>query len=364
MRNDSATGLFDQAFSESVIDSFDFEADEWVYIKGGSSELSKKMVGKIKTQPTINARVTAIALERPGTGLIYSSPPKAESESKMVVRVSGESDLRYYDTVFNTASLACTQRMDLSGAELHAVVKDALRSLHYDASTKVAIKFKYPWWSTNCNITRGGSASTDMPLRVCVYPSYSVDDSYNLPSVLLCSYTWSQDAQRIGSLVKDTSPEGEAELKEMLIRQLAQLHAIPLGAQAMYEVISNAYVTHHAFEWYHDPNVSGAFALFGPGQFSHYYPHMTRPASDGKLHFVGEATSTHHAWVVGGLDSAYRAVLQFLIRFRKGKYIKKLRENWGEVGEIEGDLNGTVHLQAILGTLKPEEQVTVSNDYS
>ena len=36
---------------------------------------------------------------------------------------------------------------------------------------------------------------------------------------------------------------------------------------------------------------SGAFALFGPGQFRSLYPHLVRPAADSRFHIVGEASS-------------------------------------------------------------------------
>ena len=57
----------------------------------------------------------------------------------------------------------------------------------------------------------------------------------------------------------------------------------------------SSYQSHHAFNWTHDPYTSGAFALFGPGQFENYYPYLVRPAADGKLHMVGEPSSGHHA---------------------------------------------------------------------
>jgi hypothetical protein len=40
--------------------------------------------------------------------------------------------------------------------------------------------------------------------------------------------------------------------------------------------------------------MSGAFALFGPGNFSALYPQVTQPVG-GVFHFAGEATSVHHA---------------------------------------------------------------------
>jgi len=36
-------------------------------------------------------------------------------------------------------------------------------------------------------------------------------------------------------------------------------------------------------------------------------------AAKGRLHFAGEALSVRHAWVVGALDSAWRAVHEYLL---------------------------------------------------
>ena len=66
-------------------------------------------------------------------------------------------------------------------------------------------------------ISEGGVAKTDLPLRVCVYPSYNLKDyipgKIEKPGVLLCSYTWSQEAQRVASLINRDSPEGETEFE-------------------------------------------------------------------------------------------------------------------------------------------------------
>jgi monoamine oxidase len=351
----SASGLYDQAFTESVIDSLDFDYPtgeenpvKWYCIEGGTSLLTDSMVNMIKQKPQLHKKVTSIALDR-----------KVPGDSNMVVEVAGEKAPRHYATVFNTASLACTQRMDLTKAELHPSQKDAIRCLHYDASTKVAIKFNNPWWITQCKITQGGTSSCDLPLRVCVYPSYNLHDGENNSAVLLCSYTWAQDAQRMGSLVNESSPRYESELLDVLFRDLALLHQTQLGYDKTLELIKSSYITHHAFDWYHNPYTSGAFALFGPGQFENYYPWLTRPTANGKLHFVGEASSAHHAWIVGALDSAYRAVLFFLVRYGFGEHIKTLRDHWKEPEELE---ETTASWQVELGQLKPKWHTQVTLD--
>ena len=342
--NLSATGLFDQSLTESILDSLDFDYPErpvkWSCIDGGGSSLIDKLLETIKQKPTVGKRASSISIDRLNSG-----------EHNMTVQICSEPGPRNYSTVFNTTSLACMQRMDLSEAELHPVQREAIRTLHYDASAKVAIKFSHPWWITRCGVTKAGVASTDSPLRLCVYPSYSLSDDPSMTAVLLCSYTWSQDALRIGALITDNSPHGEEELRELMIRDLARLHARSIS----YKEIAEAYVTHYAFDWTKDRYCSGAFALFGPGQFSCLYPYLTRPTADAKLHIVGEATSAHHAWLVGGLDSAYRAVHHFLQRFDLHDGLRKLEDLWGESEEMDQGERGTAHFQMQLGKLRPHE---------
>ena len=277
---DTSSGLFDQAFTESVIDSFDFDnpkgSVQWSCIEGGTSLVAESMAKIIKGTVETGKRVSSIAINR-------TSDIAGDNAPNMIVKCADEKDPRKpYATVFNTTSLACLQRIDITQLELMPSQKDAIRALHYDDSAKVAIRFKRPWWITDCYITKGGTANTDLPLRTCVYPSYNLHDPPNKPAVLLCCYVWAQDANRIGSLVRDdkSNPTAETELLELMFRDLALLHA----PHITYEQIKDQYDTHHAFSWSHDPYTSGAFALFGPGQFANFFPYLSMPTADSKFH--------------------------------------------------------------------------------
>lgn len=176
--------------------------------------------------------------------------------------------------------------MDLSKAELHPVQMDAIRSLKYDACCKVSVRFKTAWWIKG-GIRFGGSAKTDSAIRTCIYPSYNIRDDPDCPAVLLCSYTWAQDAQRMGTLISAWKSGQSEELKEVVLKDLAKLHS---NFGMTVERLESEFLEMHAWDWYADPNYSGAFALFGPGQFKNLYPIMTRPTADGNLHFIGEGT--------------------------------------------------------------------------
>lgn len=245
-----------------------------------------------------------------------------------------------YLAVFNSTTLAAMQRMDLQNAGLLWGTKQAIRALGYGASCKVAIKFKTPWWQLEPYCINMGSLSrTDLPLRVCVYPSYNIEElegrerwynngDYN-ESVLLCSYTWGQDAQRIGSLISRDQPKDGGEdfadkdkqLKSLLLRNLALLHAVDDKEEtykALLDQLEKQYVGHHAWDWYRDENMSGAFAYFGPSQYSNMWQEIIKPNAFGQLYLVGEASSSHHAWIVGALESVVRAAYLLFEGLQRG----------------------------------------------
>lgn len=147
----SGSGLYEQAFSEGVVDDMDFDyfssyinkdaKVEWFCIDGGTQLVPEAMNSVLKkplTDKDLGKRVTKVAINRPESG---------HGEASMKVKVSGETESRDYMTVFATPTLACMQRIDLTDLELLYEQKDAIRSLHYDTATKVGMKFTHPWVS-------------------------------------------------------------------------------------------------------------------------------------------------------------------------------------------------------------------------
>lgn len=321
----SGTAWYDQALSEMILESANFDFDgHWWCIEGGSQEMAKRMYAKIEEQ-----KPNRVSLNKKVTKMEYLNDPKDNTpdDKKINVYVAGENGYRTYDAVFNSAPLGSMQRMDLRGLNLNWGTKQAIRSLGYGASCKVGIRFKEMWWMTKLGIKKGGVSKTDLPIRMCVYPSYNIHDNEpdpknpnkgprNVPGVLLCSYSWSVDAQRLGTLINRQSPEGEDELKALLLDNLAKLHANEEWPyEKLHPLICDLYDTHFAYDWYDDKGTTGAFAYFGPGQFRNMYPYIIR--NDGVHIIVGEASSAHHAWVVGAIESAVRGVYQFLYKHSK-----------------------------------------------
>ena len=120
------------------------------------------------------------------------------------------------------------------------------------------MKFSYRWCvqEESLSIKEGGVGKIDLPIRKCVYPSYNLiradisKPGKQKPGVLLCSYTWSQEAQRIGALIKKgADPESEIELKALLINNLARLYFnTPKRYNEPHKITSEAYITHFAYD--------------------------------------------------------------------------------------------------------------------
>ena len=297
-----------------MLESLDFEFEDdssqikWWAILGGASQLALRMEEKLVTKPAYLSKVTAIRADE--TKGMEIDIKKATNSDKSFV------ETKAFNGVFNTTTLGCLKRIDTEKASLNYTTKQAMRSLGYSPSAKVGMKFKHAWWIHDLpegyKIKRGGLGHSDLSIRTCVYPSYNLDDPSDKPAVLLCSYSWTQDAERLGALMSSSTNHkqqliDEVELKEVVLRDLARMHLYPgTTEEALYKHISNLYLDHYAHDWTHDPNTAGAFAFFRPQQFTNVWNKLIHPS--GNLIIIGEAASPHHAWVVGALESAVHGV--------------------------------------------------------
>jgi monoamine oxidase len=162
--------------------------------------------------------------------------------------------------------------------------QQAIRQLHYDASAKILFQCRRRFWEEDDGIFGGGTV-TDLPIRIMFYPDHSRETGRG---VVLASYTWSEDAQRWGSL----SP---ADRICQALDDVAEIH--PQIVEEFEVGISKM--------WHHDEFAGGAFALFDPGQQTLLHAHIIKP--EGRIHFAGEHASLAHAWIQGAIESGLRA---------------------------------------------------------
>jgi len=162
----------------------------------------------------------------------------------------------------------------------------AIRQLHYDASAKILFQCKRRFWEEDDGIFGGGTL-TDLPIRNLYYPDHGRETGRG---IILASYTWSEDAQRWGSLKPD----------DRIIQALDDVAEIHPQIIKEFEVGTS-------WMWHDDEFAGGAFALFDPGQQTLLYEEIVKP--DGRIHFAGEHTSLHHAWIQGAFESGLRAAI-------------------------------------------------------
>ncbi|KAK0433398.1 hypothetical protein EV421DRAFT_1718643 [Armillaria borealis] len=343
-RMNTGTGLFDMAFSEMVIDDLQFDwpagsAMNWHCLAGGSEVFINVMVSKISdpTKIQYNKRVTSIT-PMAANGTKRSKPLSVTYGS------GGAKASTKYNYMISTIPLPALRLIDLDGCNLSNVQLDGMRTLHYDSSCKVGIQFHSRWWETlSTGSIKGGQTKTDRIVRTVVYPSYGVDDEY-ADAIMIASYTWSQDATRVGGLIT----ADEQFLIDNILKDLAALHGITL------DFLKKEMRGWCAWDWNSDPFALGAFALFGPGQFSSIYPAFRQGAAGGRLLFAREAMSDQHAWVEGALDSAYEAVRKILEGAGLEEKLKKLEANWGNphLDKAEAEEQATLlRGQALIGAL-------------
>ncbi len=162
----------------------------------------------------------------------------------------------------------------------------AIRQLHYDASAKIFFQTRRRFWETDEGIYGGGTV-TDLAIRNLFYTDYGKETGRG---ILLASYTWSEDAQRWGSLAPH-------ERIEQAIENVAVIHP----------QIKEEFEAGASHMWHDDPFAGGAFALFDPGQHTLLHDEIIKP--EGRIHFAGEHASLYHAWIQGAFESGLRAAI-------------------------------------------------------
>ncbi|KAK3499480.1 FAD/NAD(P)-binding domain-containing protein [Neurospora hispaniola] len=333
--SETSTGLFDQAFIETIFDYCDFAQArnvKWKRLEGGLSQVTDRMKELIEKSdwPVKGAPGIKVTTSRPVTVMSETADGSAISVTTTCPKGQSPSTTDY-SAVFSTTAMAPLRRIDIEGLHLPDKILTGIRSLSYDRATKVAIKFASPWWTLV-----GGVSSTDLPISKVVYPSWN--DGPDKPAVLMVSYSWAQDATRMGALVPDytkTPPSKDDEVVSVCLNALVKLFskadpktmAANVPKPITLDFLRSQYVTHHAFAWSHDPWQGGAFALFGPGQFKDVYPDFHKVYCHGKFFMSGEALSTHHAWISGAVDSAYMSFVLFTTVYKLKEQMVRVKES-------------------------------------
>ena len=162
------------------------------------------------------------------------------SVPSVAVTVNGN-ETHHYSHVITTLPYPVLRTIDLNGAGLNIMQKNALRALDYGASTKIAILFKTNWWTTKLGII-GGQTFTDLPISTIIYPSHGAD-SHTPSKVLIASFSSLTDAVRLGSLVTNREV-----LLDLVLRNLAEVHS-GVHPDVTHEYLKEQFVDMHVQDW-------------------------------------------------------------------------------------------------------------------
>jgi monoamine oxidase len=264
--------LMSTSFIESIRDQTDISANNaYLEITGGMDRLPKAFLPELESDIRFGCRVERIERRRDGRVALHHGGGVATA-----------------DRVIVTIPFSALRFVSIEPPFSHGKQK-AIRELHYDSSTKVLLQFRRRFWEQDEGIF-GGGVVTDMPLRFAFYPSHGLGEAG--PGVMLASYTWSDDSQRWDSLP-------EPDRIELALDQLERIHG---------SVVRREFLKGVSHSWMQDPYARGAFALFNPGQQTHFAADIASP--EGEIHFAGEHTTLKHAWIEGAIESGIRAALE------------------------------------------------------
>ncbi|KAG9310407.1 hypothetical protein JVU11DRAFT_9546 [Chiua virens] len=376
----SSSGGYDRSFTEAILSSIAFnkESVDWKCFKGGSQTLTKKMEKWLKdknNEVRFNQRVTAVSETNTGNTLVVELPanfPGIPTEAKLAPanatpdlvindnstptrkkyelpcitvttkkwdKNGGETSQEHkYLHVFSTLPLPALRNINLEAAKLNTLQKNALRQSDYGPAVKIAIRFSKAWWA-DLGI-HGGQANTDLPIRTIVYPSYGTKEKPC--NVLIASYSWTTDAERIAAL-----NQNRACLKDLVLANLAEAHKHK-DNKVTHEYLSSLFKDMHVQDWSRDEFAMGAFPYFCPGDFEEGFTSLVYPAASKRFHFASEAVSIRHAWVAGALNSAWRTVNTYLTvtgqRDKRVDFLKRWGQNadWREPISVNVDSDKVV----------------------
>ncbi|MGQ0601453.1 MAG: flavin monoamine oxidase family protein [Anaerolineales bacterium] len=242
---------------------------DMVQIEGGMDQLPLSFVPGLRDRIRFDAKITAIDQSPEDVTVHYTTADGRLS-------VTG-------DYAILTLPFPVLRHIE-SVKPFSAAKRRAIRQLHYDASAKIFFQCRRRFWEEDDGIFGGGTL-TDLPVRNIYYTEHGRETGRG---VMLASYTWSEDAQRWGSL----SPHDRLQ---QALENVAVIHPQVLGT---FEVGASKM-------WHDDEFAGGAFALFDPGQQTLLHDAICAP--EGRVHFAGEHCSLGHAWIQGAIESGLRA---------------------------------------------------------
>ncbi len=183
----------------------------------------------------------------------------------------------------NTIPLSVLSQLPMNVGK---AMSDAIRSVPYDASVKIAGQYKRRFWEEDEHIY-GGISYTNLPNQQISYPSHEYFSSGK--GILLNAYIWGPDAFRFSAMPP----------KERIAK------AIEYGSQIhpqMKEEFENGF----SWAWSRQPWILGCYGMWTEKTRAEHYDNLCQ--IDGRIVLAGEHASYIPAWQEGAITSALDAI--------------------------------------------------------
>lgn len=254
-------------------------ADERWHVRGGNDRVISGVATRLP-QDTVATDAVLTAVRRAGDG-------------SYELTFDGANPTVTADLLILTLPMSTLRQVDLSGAGFHPQKMDAIRDLAMGYDVKLLLQYdRRPSTFDNWS---GGMEYAD-PDFVTWESSVVQPGTAGLITVYA--------GGRTGASWTADQPHGPAP--EALVGDImARIEEAVPG--------STAHHNGQAFAdlWTRDPWTNGAYAAFGPGQYTRFWGGTGQP--DGNVHFAGEATSTYsQGYLNGGVESGDRVAREVL----------------------------------------------------
>ncbi|MDF2840872.1 MAG: monoamine oxidase [Clostridia bacterium] len=211
------------------------------------------------------------------------------------------------------------------------VKMQAIKEVTYIAAQKTLMLCNKRFWEEGGPDEQiiGGGSYTDLPITTLWYPTdhsrYCHKDTKcmaqsipydkvtfpemnqrslaNEPGVMIASYCYGQDSERLANMLPELRIE---EIK----REVEEVHGLPKG------YLNDIAVDFKTINWNDYPWSRGALPFFSPEQKRLFSYGMALPEYDNRVFMAGEHISAVHRWMQGALQSGMIAANQLAMEFR------------------------------------------------
>lgn len=265
------------------------------YIDGGMIKLVEKFYFNLKNK-------VCLRLQSVVDG-IYKG-----KEGEIILEIGEGGGCKYYksfDYVICAIPFSSLRRVKIN-PPFSVLKSQAIAELNYGYAQKVILFLKERFWECGNENERivGGSSLTDLIPISIFYPSDNskpIKGVYNGwtfrnglkikdPGVLLASYSWGNDALRLGNSYSTLKLNDVADCIE-------KVHNLKEGY-----IIKNL-LSMSSILWSNVDYIWGGGCLPYTGQKILFSHEITQPEMDNRVFFAGEHISQKHVWIQGALQS-------------------------------------------------------------